>query len=219
MATNIYLVRHGESLGNVENRFLGYTDWDLTEKGYKQAEFAADYFNDKKVDAIYSSSLMRAKHTADVLAKRKGLEVKTSPKLREIYGGDWEEMRFEDIAVKYKDGLWKLWLEGVSDEIATPNGESFKDVLKRVYDELEAIAQQNDGKEVVVAVHGAVIRVMTHFLRFGNLKNIKQTDFAANASVTKIVYDKGSFTLEFADERSHLGDLVTLIGDIKKDDK
>ena len=60
----LYFIRHGESLANQKDVFIGQYDFDLTEKGRKQAEMVADYLKDVKVDAIYSSDLLRAYHTA-----------------------------------------------------------------------------------------------------------------------------------------------------------
>ena len=71
MSTELYLIRHGQSLGNFERRFLGHTDLDLTPLGYKQAQCAAAFFKDIKIDAVYSSDLLRAFNTAKAVADEK----------------------------------------------------------------------------------------------------------------------------------------------------
>jgi probable phosphoglycerate mutase len=211
MATSLYLIRHGESRANREKRFLGHGDWDLTENGYKQAEYAAKYFENGKVDAIYSSDLMRAKHTADAIAKLKGMEVVTTPRLREIYGGEWEFKTYDEISENDANGLWKIWCEMQSADIMASGGESLTEVLTRVYSKLEEIARAHDGQNIVVATHGAAIRVMVHFLKHKTLSSMYKTPWFANASITKLVYEDGKFSIEFENETSHLGSLVTIL--------
>ena len=75
MKTKIYLVRHGQSEGNLHDQFIGHTDIALTELGRRQAEMAAVYLESIHLDAIYSSDLQRAYDTACATAKRKGLPV------------------------------------------------------------------------------------------------------------------------------------------------
>ncbi len=211
MATSLYLIRHGESLANHEKRFLGHGDWDLTENGYKQAECAAKYFEGVKVDAIYSSDLMRAKHTAEAIAGVKGMAVTTSTRLREIFGGEWEFKTYDEIAESDANGLWKIWCAMHSADIMASGGESLTEVLTRVYSKLEEIARAHDEQNIVVATHGAAIRVMVHFLKHKTLSCMYKTPWFANASITKLVYEGGKFTIEFENETSHMGSLVTVL--------
>ena len=88
--TVIYLVRHGQSLGNEQRIYLGHTDLDLSALGYKQAESTAKRLASVKIDSIYSSDLLRAHNTALPHAEMRGLKVIDSCELREIYLGDWE---------------------------------------------------------------------------------------------------------------------------------
>ena len=211
MATNIYLIRHGESLANQKKIFLGHGDWDLTENGYAQAECAARFFKDIKVDAVYSSDLQRAVHTAEAVARAKGLSVITSPSLKEINGGNWELKTFDEIEKNDSDGLWARWRKMESADIMASGGESFAELLKRVYQKLEEIARAHDGQNVVVASHGAAIRVMMHFARHNTLSGMLRTPWVANASITKLVFDSNKFSIEFENETSHLGDIVTVL--------
>ena len=99
-ATKIILVRHGESLGNHDKKFLGHFDLDLSQLGYKQAELVGKHFKDIIVDAIYSSDLKRAYNTVLPVSKCKNIPIITSKNLREIYAGSWESLTFSDISVK-----------------------------------------------------------------------------------------------------------------------
>ncbi|MBQ1263366.1 MAG: histidine phosphatase family protein [Oscillospiraceae bacterium] len=211
MATNIYIIRHGESRANFEKRFMGHCDWDLTENGYKQAECAAQYFKDIRVDAVYSSTLQRAFHTAEAIAKTKGLSVNKSRRLMEIYAGDWELKTFDEIEAIDQNGEWKKWRDGKDADVTAGGGETLTEVLVRAYSKLEEIARAHDGENVVVASHGCVIRVLRQFLTYKTLSDISRTPWFANASITKLVYKDGKFSIEFENEREHLGSIVTVL--------
>lgn len=211
MATSLYLIRHGESRANYEKRFLGHGDWDLTENGYKQAECAAKYFEGVKVDAIYSSTLQRAFHTAEAVAKAKGLSVTKSRSLMEINAGTWEFKTFDELYANDESGQWAKWREGKDPDVTAGGGECLTEVLVRVYSKLEEIARAHGGQSVVVATHGAVIRVLRQFLTYKTLTDISRTPWFANASITKLIYDDGKFSIEFENETSHLNSLVTVL--------
>ena len=87
--TVFYLVRHGQSIGNANREFLGHTNKDLSPFGYLQADRTADFLSDVKIDAIYSSDLIRAYNTALPHAKLRNMEVVPSQNLRELYAGAW----------------------------------------------------------------------------------------------------------------------------------
>src|SRR5690242_1187026 len=87
--TVIFLARHAETLWNVERRFQGHLDSDLTERGRQQAERLAERLASEPLAAVYSSDLGRSRTTAEVVASRHGLTVQTDPLLREINTGDW----------------------------------------------------------------------------------------------------------------------------------
>lgn len=79
MKTTLYLIRHGQSLGNVQRRFLGHTDWDLTELGYRQAARTAVLFQEMPVDVVVSSDLVRAMHTVLPIAESHRLPLLLDP--------------------------------------------------------------------------------------------------------------------------------------------
>ena len=97
MKTHLYFIRHGQSKANQINAFLGHGNLDLTTVGLTQAKLTAKFLDSVKVDAIYSSDLKRAYHTALETAKLKNLPVTTSKNLREVSAGKWEYMPFADI--------------------------------------------------------------------------------------------------------------------------
>jgi broad specificity phosphatase PhoE len=113
--TVILLVRHGESLGNANREFLGHTDKDLSELGYRQAEITASYLSWLKIDSVYSSDLLRAHNTAKPHAELRGIDVYDSRNLREIYAGIWEGKKMKDIIAEYADFYYNVWRENFGE--------------------------------------------------------------------------------------------------------
>ena len=155
--TKIIIIRHGESLGNLNQIMLGHTDMDLAPRGFLQAEAAAEYLKDEKIDVIYSSDLVRARHTAEPHAKLRGLEVIPSEKLRECYVGEWENMALDEIVEKWPELFFEGWRKSFGT-FRIPGGESVQEAALRFECEVKKIARENVGKTVLIAAHAAVIR-------------------------------------------------------------
>jgi len=109
MKTRLIFVRHAEAEGNVNRRFQGWTDGELTEKGHIQAQKVAKRLKDEKIDVIYSSSLKRTMQTADYISKIKNLPIIRTDKLKEINGGDWENVSFDELPTlwPHEHDTWK----------------------------------------------------------------------------------------------------------------
>lgn len=188
--TKIILIRHGQSLGNASKTILGHTDLDLSEHGYKQAEATAKHLKNEKIDKIYSSDLKRAYNTAVFHAKMRNLEVKTSQNLREIYVGEWENMKTEDIIAKWGRGaIEDDWL-GNFGTFTFPSGESIYDGGKRFYTELLSICRENEGKTILITAHAAVIRSFWAIISGISPENVaKELPFPTNASYSVAYFD------------------------------
>ena len=79
--TKLILIRHGQSIWNAENRFTGWTDIELSEKGVKEAEDAGSELKDLKIDVIHTSDLIRAKRTAEIVLLANSASVNVETKL------------------------------------------------------------------------------------------------------------------------------------------
>ena len=207
MVTTIYLIRHGESLGNIQKRFLGHSDWDLTELGYLQARCTAAEFEHIPVDFIVSSDLLRAYHTAQPIAEMKQLCIQPDPEFREIYAGLWEGESFADLEVKYPQD-YEIWKKDIGRAVAT-GGESVLQLHRRVYAALQRIVSEHEGKHIVIATHATPIRVLLTGFAGLPIEEAAQIPWASNASITKLIYKNGEFRVEYADRNEHLGTLST----------
>lgn len=157
------LVRHGESQWNLENRFTGWVDVDLSPKGELEALNAGSTLADVPADAVFTSVLTRAIRTADIalrVAGKHDLPTKRDQALNERHYGDLQGLNKKETAVKFGDEQVHQWRR--SYDIAPPNGESLKDTRERVmpYFEAEIAPLLKAGKNVLVFAHGNSLRAL-----------------------------------------------------------
>ncbi|OII68881.1 histidine phosphatase family protein [Streptomyces sp. CC77] len=152
----IVLWRHGQTSWNLERRFQGSTDIELTETGVAQARRAARLLAALKPDAIIASDLRRAAATAAELAALTGLEVSHDSALRETYAGVWQGLTHEEILERHGDE-YRAWKRG--EPVRRGGGELETEVADRAAPVVLEHAEKltGDGTLVVVS-HGGTIR-------------------------------------------------------------
>lgn len=202
--TTVYFLRHGQSLGNMNNIYLGHTDLDLSPLGYKQAELAAKFIGLLDIDAVYSSDLIRAYNTVKPSAEKLGLPIIKSEKLREIYAGDWEAKPVDTLWSDYYDSFY-IWRNDIGSSYP-PNGESVPELYERITAEVERIVGENEGKTILIATHATPIRMMMCKYLGISLKEAKNIPWVTNASVTGVRYnDDGTFDMFMKGFEGYLG--------------
>ena len=159
----LVIFRHGQSTWNLENKFTGWVDVDLTPKGVDEAIAAGNKIKDLKFDYAYSSDLKRAQRTLSTameVAKHPAIPTVFDKALNERMYGDLQGLDKTETAKKYGDEQVKIWRR--SYDIAPPNGESLKDTAARVlpYFEKEIAPKLKAGKNVVVVAHGNSLRAL-----------------------------------------------------------
>lgn len=203
--TTIYWLRHGQSLGNLERRFLGHTDLPLTDHGRRQAAAAAAYLAERGIDRIYSSDLLRARETAEPLAERLGLPVHVMPALREIHAGLWEGETFTEILRRWGDD-YRLFRSDIGLSAPT-GGESAQHAADRVYAAATELALREAGHTLLVASHAAVTCMFTARVLGLAPAEVKRLRLPSNASLSVFEHDGASFHLVQYGNDGYLGDL------------
>lgn len=179
--TRVILVRHGETLWNLEMKYQGHCDVALTEKGIKQAELAANSLAKESISAVYASDLCRAFATAESIANKHNLQVAAIPELREINFGQWEGLTYDNINNQWSDIMAKLFTH--PDEIEIPDGETFREVKERATIALSKLIQKHPNETIVVVSHGGTIRTILCAvlnIHLNHLWSIKQDNTAIN---------------------------------------
>jgi broad specificity phosphatase PhoE len=148
-ATELLVVRHGQSEWNAIGRWQGHADPALSELGRRQAAVAAASIG--AVDGIISSDLLRAAETAAIIAQRLGVgPVIIDERLRERDVGEWTGLTRIEI-----NRRWPGWI----DDLRRPDGfEDVDSVLLRVLEAFAAIREASPGGSLLVVTHGGVIR-------------------------------------------------------------
>ncbi len=203
MVTTLYLVRHCEGEGNINNTFQGQIDQDITEKGQMQLDLLSERFKSLEFDVIYSSPLKRAYKTAVAVNKYHNAEIIVNPSFAEIDGGEYEGKKWEELPVLFPD-TYDLWKNNFSN-FRTANGESMAQVYSRVSEGIVRVVEQNKGKSVVIASHGCAIRNMCCFMRGIGLERIAECHWVDNTGICCYhALDNGKFEEVFFNDISHL---------------
>ena len=156
MSVKLFLIRHGQTTSNLEGKYQGWLDTELTQRGIKQAYLAKKYLKKVNLSNIYSSPMKRTLKTAEIISKGTGLKVKILDGLKELNFGKWEGLKFEEINDQYRED-YQNWLKDPYNYPPT-GGESFGSLLKRVKSEIQKILDENNDKSnVAVVTHGGVI--------------------------------------------------------------
>ena len=164
MNRKIILIRHGQSTYNLENRFTGWKDVELTEKGRDEAINAGKILNENNLipDYAFTSNLKRAQHTLDIILNEMNLTLPTTKDLalNERDYGDLIGQNKAEAALEFGDEQVQIWRR--SYDVPPPGGESLKMTCERVHPYLENAVMQklNDYKTIIVAAHGNSIRAI-----------------------------------------------------------
>ena len=209
MKTTIYLIRHGQSEGNLHDQFIGHTDISLTDLGRRQAQMAAAFLKDIPVDRIYSSDLQRAYETAQATAKLKNMPVIKTAALREIHGGKWEGESFPQLHQKFSADFG-VWCNDFGNARCT-GGESVKELQARIVGEVRRIAEENPGGTVMLFCHATPIRVFRAHCEGAHTAAMGAIPWASNASVTHAEYENGQFRLVAYSIDHFMGSLTTAL--------
>ncbi|MBQ6846206.1 MAG: histidine phosphatase family protein [Oscillospiraceae bacterium] len=191
--TTIIMVRHAQGEGNLKGEFHGQYPSDLTPLGFSQAECTAEYLKDFPIDIAFASDIPRAYTTAKIIAEKHGLEVAKEEGLREICGGVWETMKFDDIVVKYPEE-YDIWKNDLGN-CTCPGGESVRHLADRVQKCVERLVRENAGKTILMGTHATPSRVMGCVWKGLDITEIVNLKWVPNASVSIVKYD--SETLDF----------------------
>src|SRR4030042_2787950 len=160
MKTLVYLIRHGETFWNREQRLQGQLDSPLTEEGIRQATVLAIKLADIRFDAVYASDLERARHTAHIIISRtNNISVTYDDRIRERHFGSFQGLTWEEIYAKYPDDAARELSGNAMNKV--PGGESKHQLLDRVIAFFNEITIRHPAQKVLVVSHGGVLNVWT----------------------------------------------------------
>ncbi len=159
---NLILVRHGETAGDLHHTALGTTDLPLTDRGKRQVYSLSRVFALQKPEAIYTSPLIRAKETAEAIAKPHGITPEPLLDLCERRYGVWENLLFDVIRTQFAEE-YAAWQADPVDYVI-PLGESARECYERNVRMAEELLRKHSEGTVILVSHADCIRNICAYL-------------------------------------------------------
>lgn len=198
--STLIILRHGQSIWNLENRFTGETDIDLSTYGEAEAKQAGILLKNYKIEIAFTSVLKRAIHTLSIVLKviDKKIPVVKSEALNERNYGDLQGLNKTETAKKFGLEQVQIWRRSFNSN--PPNGESLKDTFDRTipYYLKEIEPQLKANKNVLIVAHGNSLRALMMYLEKISEVEIAETnlatgiprvyEFGTNMQLLKVYY-------------------------------
>jgi probable phosphoglycerate mutase len=188
--TQLLIVRHGETDWNRDRRFQGHADPPLNDAGREQARALAEELAGERIDFVYTSDLVRAHETAEIVAARLGADVVARSELREIDVGDWEGLTWPEIEERHPEGA-RSWHEHGH---GWKSGETYDQLGERIIAALRRIAADHPAQNVLVVGHGGTVRAIRAFIEGLSVADSRRRSPAiGNCEVFRVVAEDGGF--------------------------
>ena len=156
----LYLVRHGQSVGNERQLFFGWSDHPLTELGREQARQAAEKLREVSFTRCLSSDLSRAWDTARICVEGRGVEVEAAPALREQDLGALENLTFAQARERHGEAFERML--GDWTRVDPPGGESVAHMKERIAQCVDGVVRRGEDT-LIVAHNGSLSLILSHF--------------------------------------------------------
>ena len=200
--TEIYLIRHAQAEGNRFRIMQGHWDGGVTALGRQQIALLSDRLRDLRFDAVCSSDLYRAMLTASAVYRPRSLPLFTTPALRELNIGPWEQLFFGNLLHEEPELAQRFLTDPANWRLE--GAETFAELTDRAYPALEAIARRYEGGRVAVVSHGVTIRCLLARITGIDLRDREKLPMLLNTAVSVLRWEKGAFSLELFNDDSHL---------------
>ncbi|HCE78097.1 MAG TPA: phosphoglycerate mutase [Lachnospiraceae bacterium] len=196
----LYVIRHGETSWNKQRRLQGQHGADLDSEGVLLAEKTRDGMKDIPLDLCYTSPLIRARHTAEIVCQGRGIPILEEKRVMEIAFGIWEGKCCDLNRLEIPRERYLSFHEDPWNYLPPEGGESVRDVVNRCHDFYEELIHNPDlqEKSILISTHGCASRA------FLNSVYEDKTDFwhggvPMNCAVSKVVVENGRGRLEESD--------------------
>ncbi len=182
MVARFFLVRHGETAWNREDRMRGWADAPLNDRGRRQARAVGEALAEEPLVAVYTSPLSRAVHTAEAIARPHGLRPLPFEPIKDFHFGAWEGKLRSEVKTAWPE-LYRVY-ETDPASFQAPGGETLADLHARVLQGLRELAEKHEGETVALSSHAVTCQIaILAILGLGPGKywNVKQGNCAINA--------------------------------------
>lgn len=190
----LYIVRHGETDWNKERKVQGFSDIPLNEYGRHLARETAEGMKEIPFDLAYTSPLIRAKETAEIILAGRGIPVIESNGIKEMGFGEYEGMCISGKEKAPESEAFKKFFTDTGNFVPAKGGESIADIMDRTGQFLKELCEdsQLQGKRILLSTHGAAMTALLNHIR-GNLDTADfwKWQVPANCAVTIVDVKEG----------------------------
>ena len=193
MKTRLFIVRHTETIGNVEKRLTGRQDYEITEKGKMLIQKLTRELESIKFDKIYSSTSGRAIKTVERIAQKQNLKIEKSSELCEMYFGKYDGWKWEDVN-KIQPEIKQTQNE-INEIVGIPRQESMEETANRIYNYILKILKENEGKTIIVSSHGVAIEAFLRKIENIKFRYEKEKFCQYNVAINELEYEDDKFKI------------------------
>ena len=188
--TRIFIVRHTETVGNIEKRLTGRQDYEVTPRGEKLIQKLTTELSNIKFDKIYSSTSGRAIKTVENLAKLNNLEIETKEDLCEMYFGKYDGWKWEDVNRIQPEIKQR---QNEINEISRIEGQ---ETMEYVADRMDkCIVQANIGKTILISSHGVAIEAFLRKISGIPFSQEREKFCQYNVAINELEYENDKFKI------------------------
>lgn len=184
----LYLVRHGETDWNLENKIQGRTDTPLNENGRRQARELADKVSRELggIRKIYSSRQKRALETAQIIGRKLAVDPIVYQGLEEMSLGEWEGYTWKQVREVFPQE-YQIWHQNRRYQVP-PGGESYQQLLDRLLPALDAIIRKED-QDILIVTHSALIMTLMSYIYDTPFEDMAKNYKIGNAAIVELDTD------------------------------
>ena len=193
MKTRLFIVRHTETIGNVEKRLTGRQDYSITANGEILIQKLTKELENIKFDKIYSSTSGRAIKTIEPIAKKQNLKIEEKDKLCEMNFGKYDGLRWEEVN-KIQPEIKQTQKE-INEITGIPNQETMEEVANRMYDCIFKILKENEGKTILISSHGVAIEAFLRKIENIKFKYEREKFCQHNVAINELEYENNKFKI------------------------
>jgi len=199
---SLYIVRHGETEWNIENKLQGWMDSALTNKGIEHSLRLQKRLEPVNFTSIYSSPSGRAVHTANLIKGLQNLEVKTVENLKEIHLGSWEGKTHDEVKLLEPERYEHFW--NAPHLYVADTGETFQQLQQRVENFLSSIVYKHTEGNILIVTHTVFIKMLLAVVKHLPISNLWGPPYIKDTSLSIIEIENGRSNIRLEADIEHL---------------
>lgn len=204
--TRFYLVRHGQTYWNQENRMQGQYETELTPLGESQAIALGKKLKDVEFGAVYSSPLKRTMRTTELILGKRKLPIIQNDALKEIHMGDWQGILIDDLKKDFPEEIDIFWNH--PEQYARSTGETYGEVRKRAGKFMEETAAAHPNQNILVITHGALLKTLYTYFKYQPLAEIAHATHPQSTALAIVEKRDGVWNVMSWNDIDHLEGLT-----------